>query len=259
MLKGRFKAKPGAGRAVAAKDLGSSYRVIFNTLLAFIISQLIAAFVVELALGLHHPGQASASLFDQSITGQFFYVLIAEGLAAYLTIWLVRRRRMGLGVIGLGRRPVWNDVWRATGGFVVFYALLIIAGVILGLLFPNFSTNQTQNLGFNNINTGTQNTLAFLALVVLPPLGEEPLVRGYLYSGLRKHFSFKRAMLITSLLFGLAHLEFGSGGPLVWGAAIDTFILSVVLVYLRENTGALWAGMLVHFLNNIVAFGIHFH
>jgi len=185
-------------------------------------------------------------------------VLIAEGLAAYFVIGLVRRRGMKLSAIGLGRRPVWNDVWRAAGGFVVFYALLIVAGVLLSLLIPSFNTNQTQDLGFNNINTSSQNVLAFIALVLLPPLGEEPLVRGYLYSGLRKHFTFRRAMILTSLLFGLAHLEFGNGGPLVWGAAIDTFILSVVLVYLREKSGALWAGMLVHFLNNLVAFGIHF-
>jgi membrane protease YdiL (CAAX protease family) len=40
----------------------------------------------------------------------------------------------------------------------------------------------------------------------------------------------------------------------MWAAAFDTFILSVVLVYLREKTGALYAGMLVHMLNNLLAF-----
>jgi membrane protease YdiL (CAAX protease family) len=59
---------------------------------------------------------------------------------------------------------------------------------------------------------------------------------------------------MTSFIFGAAHLELGSGSPLVWGAAIDTFLLSVVLVYLREKTGALYAGMLVHMLNNLIAF-----
>ncbi|MGH9351096.1 MAG: lysostaphin resistance A-like protein, partial [Terriglobia bacterium] len=90
------------------------------------------------------------------------------------------------------------------------------------------------------------------------PLGEETLVRGYLYSGLRKYWRFWPALLFTSLLFGAAHLEFGAGGPLVWAAAIDTFLLSVVLCYLRERTGALYAGILVHMLNNLIAFGVHF-
>jgi membrane protease YdiL (CAAX protease family) len=262
MLKGLSKTWAGskAKRPKAAgKGLGSPLRVVFNTLVVFIISQLIAALIVEVALGLSHPGQPSADLFNQSIVGQFFYVLVAEGLAALLTIWLVRRRKLGLGAIGLGRRPKLADVWKAAGGFVVFYALLILAGLILSAIFPSFNTNQTQNLGFNNLNTHADSVLAFIALVILPPFGEEPLIRGYLYSGLRAHFTFRRAMLITSLLFGLAHLEFGSGGPLVWGAAIDTFILSAVLVYLRESSGALWAGILVHLANNAIAFGVHFH
>jgi uncharacterized protein len=84
------------------------------------------------------------------------------------------------------------------------------------------------------------------------------LVRGYLFSGLRMVWRFWPAVLVTSLFFGAAHLEFGSGGPLVWAAAIDTFILSAVLCFLRERTGALYAGIAVHMLNNLIAFGVHF-
>jgi membrane protease YdiL (CAAX protease family) len=142
-------------------------------------------------------------------------------------------------------------------GFAAFYGLLIIAGVIINAFAPNVN-NEQQNLGFNNINTSTQNLLAFISLVALPPLGEEVLVRGYLYSGLRMVWRFWPALLVTSLLFGAAHLEFGAGGPLVWAAAIDTLLLSIVLCFLRERTGALYAGMAVHLLNNLIAFGVHF-
>ena len=69
---------------------------------------------------------------------------------------------------------------------------------------------------------------------------------------------FIPAMLLASGLFGLAHLWSGIDGSLLWAAGIDTFLLSLVLVFLREKTGALYAGMLVHALNNIIAFSIHF-
>jgi membrane protease YdiL (CAAX protease family) len=59
-------------------------------------------------------------------------------------------------------------------------------------------------------------------------------------------------------MFGLAHLQLGSGTAVVWAAGIDTFLLSLVLVYLREKSGVLYAGMLVHALNNLIAFGVHF-
>jgi membrane protease YdiL (CAAX protease family) len=83
-------------------------------------------------------------------------------------------------------------------------------------------------------------------------------VRGYLYSGLRSKLKYLPALLITSLLFGAAHLSENDSG-LLWSGALDTFLLSVVLVYLRENTGALYAGMLVHMANNVIAFSVHFH
>jgi membrane protease YdiL (CAAX protease family) len=233
------------------ENLGGPLRLILTALLIFLASQIIAAFIAELGLSLIHP-HGGMSL-DDSIGAQFVYVALAEGLAAWLVIRTVRRRGLNLGFIGLGRRPVRGDLGRALIGFGIFYLLLILAGVIVNWLSPDL-TNQKQNLGFTNIHTGSDNILAFMALVLLPPLGEEILVRGYLYSGLRKIWRFAPALLATSFIFGAAHLEIGNGSPLVWGAALDTFLLSVVLVYLREKTGALYAGMLVHMLNNLIAF-----
>jgi membrane protease YdiL (CAAX protease family) len=238
-----------------AGSLGRPPLIIFNTLAIFVVSQVIAVFVVGLIYSLIRRGQHPS--LDNSIAAQFFYILLAEGLAALLVIRLVKHRRLSLGVIGFGRRPNRHDLAKAAIGFVFFYGLLIAAGAIINLFYPNLN-NEQQNLGFNNISNGTENFLAFISLVILPPLGEETLVRGYLYSGLRRFWRFGPALLVTSLIFGLAHLEFGSGGPLVWAAAVDTFLLSVVLVYLRERTGALYAGILVHMLNNLIAFGVHF-
>lgn len=254
-----FRVTPGKKSVHESKppqDLGSPVRVIFMTIIIFLVSQVIVApILVYLGHSLLRPHKPFN--IDNSIVEQFFFILIAELFVAWAVIKIVKRRGLSLSIIGLGRRPVLKDVWRALLGFAGFYVLLIIAGTIINSLSPNLN-NQQQDLGFNNLTTGTDNILAFIALVILPPLGEETLVRGYLYSGLRKFWRFWPALLFTSLLFGAAHLEFGSGGPLVWAAAVDTFLLSVVLCYLREHTGALYAGMLVHLLNNVIAFGVHF-
>ena len=62
------------------------------------------------------------------------------------------------------------------------------------------------------------------------------------------------AIIITSLIFASPHLlESGSGG-LLWIAGIDTFVLSLVLCWVREKTGRLYAGMGIHALKNTVAF-----
>ncbi len=80
------------------------------------------------------------------------------------------------------------------------------------------------------------------------------MVRGFLYGSLKKQWPKIYAVLCTSALFAIAHLQFGSGAPLLWVAAIDTFILSLVLIYLRDKTGSLAASIMLHMLKNSLAF-----
>ena len=115
------------------------------------------------------------------------------------------------------------------------------------------------DIGFEHVNTNIELFLTFFSLVVLPPIGEEVLIRGYLFGNLRRYLRFLPSLIITSLLFGAAHLEFGTGKPLVWMAGVDTAILAVFLAYLREKTGSIWAGVVVHGLNNLLAFIYLFH
>jgi membrane protease YdiL (CAAX protease family) len=242
-------------------NFGNPWLVFATTLLIFIVSQLIAAFIIELVYSITHQVTpiSGDSFLNASAISDFFYVFLAEGLSIWFVFKVLKMRGLGLAKIGLGRLPKWGDLTKGLIGFGAFYGLLIISGIILNLIFPDLNTNQTQDIGFNTLNNSMDHILAFVALVFLPPLGEEILVRGYLYSGLRASWRFVPAMIATSLLFGFAHLQTGSGASLLWAAGVDTFVLSLVLVYLRERTGALYAGMLVHSLNNFIAFGVHFH
>lgn len=73
----------------------------------------------------------------------------------------------------------------------------------------------------------------------------------------RKHPKLTAAV-ITSIIFASAHLEFGSGAPLLWAAALDTFTLSLVLIYLRQSRDSLMPAIMLHMLKNSVAFMILF-
>jgi membrane protease YdiL (CAAX protease family) len=234
-------------------SFGGPLRVVLTTIAAFVLSQIIAAVLAELMLA---AAGADRSLTDSN-AAEFIFVLLAEFLAAGLVYLVLKEQRLKLSSIGLGRRPQWRDLRRALLAFLAFYGILILVGIVVNIFVPSI-TNETQDVGFNTLSTFSDSALAFVALVILPPLGEETLVRGYLYSGLRSRWRFWPALILTSALFGAAHLS-GTDSGLLWSGALDTFVLSAVLVYLRETTGALYAGMLVHSLNNVVAFGIHFH
>lgn len=239
----------------STRNFGSPARVTLNSVVIFLFSQFVATAII--AAGILLTSSAGVlDKFNNSAPTQFFFVALAEGLAVWLVLKLLKKQKLSLRAIGL-RRPHISDIWRGLVGFGIFYVLLIGATILLTFIFPGLN-DTPQDVGFNNA-AGIGELLAFLALVFLPPLGEEILVRGYLFSGLRSRLPFIKAALITSLLFSFAHLQLGDGAAPVWGAAAATFVLSLVLVYLREITGALYAGILVHMLNNLIAFFIKFH
>ncbi len=242
--------------STSAASFGGPARIILSVFAIFLLSQFVAVFLMEGAYGLIRPG--SKYTLDQSAAAQFFYILLAEAIAVGCVMWVLRRRHLRLGSIGFSRRPKWRDIKWAALGFLVFYGLLFAVTAILSLLIPSFNINAPQDVGFNVLSSPLDRIIALVALVILPPLGEETLMRGYLYSGLRSRLKFWPAMLITSLLFGAAHLSTGVHGAL-WAAGVDTFVLSLILVYLRERSGALYAPIMVHGLNNLVAFFAHFH
>jgi membrane protease YdiL (CAAX protease family) len=190
----------------------------------------------------------------QKISGQFYFVLFSDALML-LGLWLfLRARRNGFGQLGFGRKPAVRDAGYALAGYAVYFiAFFVVAAFIVPMIGIN--TEQRQELGFDNLFTQAEKIMGLVALVLLPPFIEETIFRGFLFTGLRKKMTFVWVAVITSAFFASPHLLASSHG-LLWVAGIDTFILSLVLCYLRERTGALWAPIAVHAIKNAIAFSL---
>jgi membrane protease YdiL (CAAX protease family) len=194
---------------------------------------------------------------QSSVVAQFFYILLAEIFAIWLTLAVLRRARVARARTGLVR-PRLRDVGYALVGYGVYFLSYIIIIVIANRFGGFIDVDQPQQIGFEDAR-GSQLYLVFASLVILPPIAEEIMFRGFLFSSFRQKFRLRYAIILTSLLFGAAHLQFGSGAPLLWVAALDTFMLSCFLCILREKTGSVWAGVGLHALKNAVAFVALFH
>lgn len=244
--------KPDAHSDLPAKGPAVSWgpvSAILFTILIFIGAQIIGVILLML-LGGWNKGELELS----SIGGQFAFVVMSDALIM-TGLWLFLRRWQGsFRHLGFARRPAWKDIGLAFLAYIAYFGLLLVA---VGLVnaFTNVDLNQKQELGFENIIKSTEILMALISLVILPPIVEEIVFRGFLYSGLRKKLPFILAALATSLLFAAPHLLASSKG-LLWIAGVDTFILSLVLCYLREKTGALWSPMIVHMIKNSVAFAL---
>jgi membrane protease YdiL (CAAX protease family) len=84
--------------------------------------------------------------------------------------------------------------------------------------------------------------LMAFAAVIVAPICEEVVFRGYLYPAAKRFAGPWVAALCTALMFSAAH---GS-----MAALLPLFVFGLVLVALYEFTGSIWAPVAAHFLFN---------
>lgn len=218
-------------------------------LAGFIAAALIIGLLYQLlaAINLVPVGLISESLIDTIIAA----LIYALSLVIVIGVpWKLRGMKTTKEELGLAHAPTWKDFALAPAGFIVY---LIIAGILTTLvtqLIPAFDADQAQDVGFSAISKHYEYVLAFITIVVLAPIGEEVLVRGYLYGKLRKFTPIIVATLISSALFALMHFQ--------WNVAVNVLPLAIVMSGLREMTGSIWAGILLHMLKNGIAFYLLF-
>ena len=155
--------------------------------------------------------------------------------------------------LGLNDLPTWTYIGLAPAGFLV-YLLLATGLTFVFQIFPWFNAGESQDIGFSLYLVGFDRMIAFLVLVVIAPIAEEMIFRGWLYDRMRREFlrkysntvSMILSILLVSILFGIVHMQ--------WNVGVNVFAMSIVLCGLREITGTIYAGILMHMLKNGIAF-----
>lgn len=132
--------------------------------------------------------------------------------------------------------------------------LCIILGLclyILNIFIASIFATLLQAFGYqynssDNAFTGYSGLLiSILLTAVLPAICEEFLHRGVLLHGCLKQFGVRKAILWSSLLFGLMHMN---AGQFFYATILGWFMAVTVLA-----TGSLWGSVIVHFMNNALA------
>ncbi|GEM_PF-435035 len=211
---------------------------------SFFIIQLFVGFILSAMaqMGVDFSG-VDSTLFT-TIVSAICYVLT---LAVVIGVpWVAWKRRATQNEIGLQRLPTWGELGLAPLGFVVYLITSAVVVYLVTKFVPAFDVKQVQEIGFSQLGTRLEYILAFFILVIVAPVAEEILFRGYLYGKMQKYIPWWGAALVTSALFGLAHGQ--------WNVAIDTFILGMFLATLRTITGSLWPSILLHMIKNGVAY-----
>ena len=152
-------------------------------------------------------------------------------------------RRISWSALGFGKFD-WGTLGIGCGLLVVSYGFIFIHNLILMVLGYDTQGDEIIKL-FELLENPVW---FFLVGAVLAPLVEEIFFRGFLFQGFRARYGWVTSMLLSSAIFGIAHLDPAS--------LIPTFILGNLLAYLYHRTNSVWPGVIVHVLVN--TFGLAF-
>lgn len=214
--------------------------VLLSFVLAQVLTGALIGFLQFIGVPLAAVNQAILST-SLSVVVYVLSLVITIGLP-----WLIRRYKTTPADVGLQRLPSWLELGITPVAFLVYVVLSAILTALATQFLPFIDFEQAQETGFDQLSQNYEYVLAFLTLVVLAPVAEEVLFRGYLFGKLRQHAPVWVAILVTSLLFAAVH---GA-----WNVGIDVFALSIVLCLLRVWLKSIWAPILLHMLKNGIAF-----
>ena len=218
------------------------------TLVVFFASAAITSIVLSLLSKVGVPIKTLPAALLQSIFSVAVYLLtliIVIGVP-----YLLAKSKTTLVQLGVNRVLSWADIGLGLVGFIPYIAIKILLVTVVALLFSGYDGNQVQDIGFSTVSSQGNMILAFITLVIVAPVAEEIVFRGYLYGKVKKYIGTIGATLLVSACFGLVHLQ-----P---NLIVDTFALGVILCVLRELTGSIWAGVILHMIKNGIAFYVLF-
>jgi membrane protease YdiL (CAAX protease family) len=173
-------------------------------------------------------------------------VFFLGGSVLVLGAW---RKRLDLSLLGF-LPPQLTIRLLFTGVFVSLLLLPMrttLALLVQRVLGGNFDASQMRlemiaPEGFTWIGF----LVTLLGVGILAPISEELFFRGALFTWFRTRFNFPTAMLASSALFGLAHLDTAA-------VVASSFVFGLGAAYMLERTKSLWVTIVMHMTSNSLA------
>ena len=148
----------------------------------------------------------------------------------------------------------WRDLRIEGVNRIAGYALCLVSGSVFAILISLASglVATDKKLPIQDLfQTRESVLLVALTAVLVAPLVEETIFRGYLYPVLARTFGISFGVIVTGMLFGLVHSMQLSGG---YGQIGLLMIVGIVLTYVRARTGTVLAPFLLHLGYNSLLF-----
>jgi membrane protease YdiL (CAAX protease family) len=159
----------------------------------------------------------------------------------------------------LRESPFWSSLgwkkWKGSlsGGqgspWVYFFSG---CGLAVFVFLVSSQVHSPENTPIQELFKNRNSALLLMGMAVLvAPLVEETVFRGYLYPLFAKSFGIVPGILLTGVLFGLMH---GSQLGWTWGIVALLIMVGIIFTFARAYTGTVFASFLLHLgYNSMIA------
>jgi membrane protease YdiL (CAAX protease family) len=212
-------------------------------------------FVVSLLLikGFALAGISFRQVQDIADDRNLFLILNQALLSVVLLLYLAAQMRHSF------HAPFWRTIgWRPlqTGQTprAAAYLGLIFSGCMLAMLVSLSSAAFKSNtkMPIEQFLQDRRSALLLMSLgVLLAPVLEETVFRGYLYPVLARSFGVNAGIVVTGTLFGLLHASQLWGG---WAQIALLVVVGIVFTYARARTHTVVASYVLHVSYNSFLF-----
>jgi uncharacterized protein len=177
--------------------------------------------------------------------GSLLFMAAVAFIAGFIII-----RRIPLGeMLGIHQVKILKGAGLAILFMAAAYPLVGIAAMIAQQIFGTEAPKQEAVQFFidaaKKSETGPMAQMVFFG-VLLAPLAEEFIFRGYLYGVTKRYCGFAAALIFNAALFAAVHTHAASFLPL--------FALALCLTIAYEATGSILIPMAMHALFNFITF-----
>lgn len=207
--------------------------------LVYLLARGLLTLLVSALMGLAHPGASLAKpLGFSGVSTALFQLLIGLGAIVLTLVFLLKVTRLKTKDLRIMLPAPWSPGF-CLPVFLGVANLANLAGALINRLTGSPATSEMLPSG------GPELLMQFLALCVMPAIAEELLFRGA-FQGLMRPCGSAAAIFAPALLFGVLHLDLAQG--------LTAFACGVFLGWLAERSGSILPGMLLHLVNNALAF-----
>ena len=207
--------------------------------LVYLLARGLLTLLVSALMGLAHPGASLAKpLGFSGVSTALFQLLIGLGAIVLTLVFLLKVTRLKTKDLRIMLPAPWSPGF-CLPVFLGVANLANLAGALINRLTGSPATSEMLPSG------GPELLVQFLALCVMPAIAEELLFRGA-FQGLMRPCGSAAAIFAPALLFGVLLLDLAQG--------LTAFACGVFLGWLAERSGSILPGMLLHLVNNALAF-----